>query len=89
MFFAMRHEIAENRARKGAKFPLVPEWQRTPCLKCGGVAKKDGISRKCVECNFGWYVENGNMTYPTKDIAEPKWNVLEEGLLLVLWEKQL
>ena len=96
MSFPMRHEVAENRARKGL-IPsriLVPVDVRCSCLKCGGVARRydsdngqDG-SRVCIECGFEWEVENGFLQYKseTRGIL---WRYVPEGLMLVLWEKEI
>lgn len=93
MFFAMRHEVAENRVRKSAKYPLVPEWQRGACLKCGGMAKVDNggtvETRKCTECNFAWQVDDGVIQYPVGKTEFSNWTKVKEGLLLILWEKEL
>jgi Zn finger protein HypA/HybF involved in hydrogenase expression len=89
MFFAMRHEVAENRIRKTAKYEIVPEDVRCACLKCGGMAKKfsggSAECRICTECGFEWEVDNNVMSYR----SAPFWKMVPAGLMLVLWEKEL
>ena len=91
--FPTLQEVAENRARKRlpANRIFVPESERCICLKCGGVARKynggNAEGRECVECDFMWEVEDGILRHGKMNNV--KWTEVPEGLLFVLWEREV
>ena len=103
--FPMRHEVAENKAKKGRPHnrELVSDESRCVCLACNGVAKtgfgggtRDNPVqvRTCIECGFHWEVKDGYIEYSAAEGFSDKrttewWITTPPGCLTIFWEREV